>query len=344
MFNSPILDLVILLSFIYFIGSLIISTINESIAGMLRWRPDQLKQALETLFFSDEWSSFVRNKLIISPHIQSLMKATDKYPSYIPAKNFVLAVIGEIGSANYTQLSLQDAIANSGLPPDFKKVLGDLAASAGNRVDDFEKNLEEFYNNAMDRVGGVYKKKIRMLTLFIAFLLACFLNLDTVKVAKDELADTQKLSQTVDNIAAQMSNIKNNSGTVSIQTKGGVIAVTRKQDSSKAALAKKDTGKKAAVAAARDTTGTDISKAIKQANELTLYLQQNSGYNLGYADCMDFKEQWFGSPGSFLLKILGLLITAFALQLSSGFWFDLLNKAVNIRSSGKKPAQEKNKE
>lgn len=341
MFNSPILDLVILLSFIYFIGSLIISAINESIAGMLRWRPEQLKQALETLFFSDDWSSFVRNKLIVSPHIQSLMKASDMYPSYIPAKNFVLAVIGEIGSANYTRQDLQTTIAASGLPTDFKKVLGDLAASTDNRVDEFEKNLEEFYNNAMDRAGGVYKKKIRAFTLFFAFLLACFLNLDTVKITKDELANTDKLSKTVDNIAARISDIKDHSGTISIQTKGGIISVTRTPDSTKTILAKNDTGTNAAIIASQDTQDTDVNTAIKQADQLTLYLQQNSGYNLGYTDCTDFKKQWFGSAGSFLLKIMGLLITSFALQLSSGFWFDLLNKAVNIRSSGKKPDTKK---
>jgi len=36
MFNSPVLDLVILLTFIYFTGSLILSAINEAIAGALR--------------------------------------------------------------------------------------------------------------------------------------------------------------------------------------------------------------------------------------------------------------------------------------------------------------------
>lgn len=38
MFNSPVLDLVILLSFTYFIGSLILSAINEAIAGAFRLR------------------------------------------------------------------------------------------------------------------------------------------------------------------------------------------------------------------------------------------------------------------------------------------------------------------
>ncbi|SHM75174.1 hypothetical protein [Mucilaginibacter sp. OK098] len=333
MFNSTVIDLVILLSFIYFVGSLVISSINEGIASALSLRPDALKTALENLLFSPAWCDFVQTKLITSPHIQSLMKATDKYPSYIPAKNFVLAIIGEIGSDNYKQGRLQAAIMRSGLPPEFQKVLSDIAASVSNDINDFEKSLEAFYNNAMDRAGGVYKRKIRMITWIIAFILAFFLNLDTIKIVKDQLADTKKLDQTVGNLAAQISNIKVDSGTVSITTKDGVISVSREQAVKTAAATIKNTN------TPKDTSN-NLNRNIKQAKDLTLFLQQNSGYNLGYTGRDDFNRQWHGFS-AILLKLLGIIITSFALQLSSGFWFDLLNKAVNIRSSGKKPDTDK---
>ena len=38
-----------------------------------------------------------------------------------------------------------------------------------------------------------------------------------------------------------------------------------------------------------------------------------------------------------LKKIVGLSITIFAISLGAPFWFDILNKLVNIRGSGKKP-------
>jgi hypothetical protein len=41
--------------------------------------------------------------------------------------------------------------------------------------------------------------------------------------------------------------------------------------------------------------------------------------------------------------LLGWLITAFAVSLGAPFWFDLLNKFVNVRASGK-PPEEKPKE
>lgn len=40
-------------------------------------------------------------------------------------------------------------------------------------------------------------------------------------------------------------------------------------------------------------------------------------------------------------KILGWLITAFAISLGAQFWFDTLGKIVGLRSSGKKPDDKK---
>jgi len=48
------------------------------------------------------------------------------------------------------------------------------------------------------------------------------------------------------------------------------------------------------------------------------------------------------APGNFsgwVVKLLGLLITAFAVALGAPFWFDLLSKFVNVRTSGRQPAK-----
>jgi hypothetical protein len=50
-------------------------------------------------------------------------------------------------------------------------------------------------------------------------------------------------------------------------------------------------------------------------------------------------KQWPTSAGSWLLKISGLLLTAFACSLGAPFWFDLLNKIVSVRASGKAPEE-----
>ena len=327
MFNSPVLDLVILLSFIYFIGSLILSALNEALSGALRLRPKQLQRSLENLFFGGGWTAFVQKNLVTSPHIESLMKSSGVYPSYIPSQNFVLAIIGEIGAANYTPTEVLNAInGNTTFPPQFKAVLADLWAQANNDLSNFEKSLSGFYNNAMDRAGGVYKKRIRLILIGLGFLIAFFMNLDTIRISQDALANKQQLSQTVDKIVSQLPNIKVNKdslATINIKMKSGEISIIHTQPG-------KDTS----------SATTKIQKNLNSVTDLKMYLQENSGVSVGYQGWCDFKRKWNlkqGQWGDFFLAMLGILITTFALQMSSSFWFDLMNKAVNVRAAGKKP-------
>jgi len=51
---------------------------------------------------------------------------------------------------------------------------------------------------------------------------------------------------------------------------------------------------------------------------------------------------WKWSSNAFWPKLIGLLITAFALSLGAPFWFDMLNKVINIRNAGRAP-QERSK-
>jgi hypothetical protein len=42
---------------------------------------------------------------------------------------------------------------------------------------------------------------------------------------------------------------------------------------------------------------------------------------------------------NFWTKVFGLLLTVLALSLGAPFWFDMLNKIINIRSSGPPPVK-----
>ena len=50
----------------------------------------------------------------------------------------------------------------------------------------------------------------------------------------------------------------------------------------------------------------------------------------------DPRTRWsWPNEGAFWLKLLGWLLTAFAISLGAPFWFDMLNKVMNIRASVK---------
>lgn len=324
MFNSPVLDLVILLSFTYFIGSLILSAINEALAGTLRLRQADLKKGIYRFFLSPSWRQFVKHRFFESPSIQTLMREKHRLPAYIPAKNFVLAITEYLDAEAYQNGSIrvldknkkpvtnpnhpEEKMSGDGLPQDLVTVLETIMKQVAvldpsKRIGEFEKRVEEFYNLTMDRVTGWYKRRVRRILLALGIILSIALNIDTIKIANDAMSDKDKLTKTVDNIAANMTKLE------AWNAKGIVI---------------------------RDTLGQiNIRPTATGADSLGIFYQQTTGYKLGYASLDDFKNQW--SSPRFFLKLLGVLLTAFALQLGSNYWFDLMNKAVNVRATGRKP-------
>ena len=67
----------------------------------------------------------------------------------------------------------------------------------------------------------------------------------------------------------------------------------------------------------------------------------NYAWNHSYSEKWNNSKSWFCSVflflGDFLLNLPGILLTTLALLLGAPFWFDMLQKVINIRNSGKKP-------
>jgi hypothetical protein len=317
MFNSPVLDLVILLSFTYFIGSLILSAINEAIAGTFRLRQKDLGKGLFHFFLDPQWKSFVKNTLLKSPHLQTLMKTKGRMPAYIPPQNFVLALIENLDDEEYKKGNIKSKPTTSTtalnntvpqkdiIPKDALIVLQTIMKQVSNlpadqRVQEFEKRVEEFYNNTMDRVTGWYKRRVRRILLALGFILAVILNIDTIKIANDAMQDKTRLGKAVDNITAH--------------------------------LPEWDSLSRSSIAVTDSAGNIEIKETGKNVSGVLMTYTQTTGYQLGYNG--DFKKQW---RTNFWKKLLGVLLTAFALQLGSNYWFDLMNKAVNVRATGKRP-------
>ena len=63
-----------------------------------------------------------------------------------------------------------------------------------------------------------------------------------------------------------------------------------------------------------------------------------SGLKLGWSE-RDWRSTW-QSPLSAIEKLVGLLLSAFAVSMGAPFWFDLLKNLVSIRSVGKNLAEQ----
>jgi hypothetical protein len=58
---------------------------------------------------------------------------------------------------------------------------------------------------------------------------------------------------------------------------------------------------------------------------------------IGWSSEAKDTRAWHSGIGAGALKVLGILLTAFAIVMGAPFWFDMLNNLINLRSSGNPP-------
>ena len=108
-------------------------------------------------------------------------------PAYIPSRTFALALI-DVLNANKREGSRGDDLDHEGscgtLSNKAAQALLTLAIDAKGDVVAFQANLEQWYNDAMDRVSGWYKRYTQRVLIVIGLLLAIAFNVNSVRVAR----------------------------------------------------------------------------------------------------------------------------------------------------------------
>ncbi|MET0754360.1 MAG: hypothetical protein ABWZ66_13340 [Pyrinomonadaceae bacterium] len=368
MFGIAILDVVIGMVFIYLLLSLVCSSINEIIEAFANKRAKFLEQGIKDLL-NDKDGEDLSKKFYAHPLIASLIRdrhTKSLLPSYIPARNFSLALLDIVleagkdnksGSAGTTPKKIAAAplvvnvstsetdkaaavapAENTDSPLDnlrqsvvlfeneyVRKALLPLIDAAGNDAAKARENIENWFNSGMDKVSGWYKRRTQYIIIAIGFLVALFLNADTIAIS-NQLWHDKPLRDSLVSAAQEFS--------------------------------KKDTSTSTTVtplsaAAAKDCDANKMTKGICSAycrenvNSAECRLSQLNG-EMTKIESMGVPIGWSGNPLlsspngdlqgwllSWLMKIFGLVITAFAVSLGAPFWFDLLNKFVVIRSTVK---------
>lgn len=189
--SAAVIDVVVGLAFLYFLLSLVSSGVNELIAGVLRLRARNLETGIGRLLGDEE----LKRRLFDHPLIKTLgqprgaLNGPGRKPSYIPANKFTLALLDLVatpttGTGKVTdgiQAQVQEAIA--GLPEDLRVSLMLLWRRAAGDLDAFQAQVEGWFNEAMERVSGWYRRKVRVLLIAIGVVIAGALNISTVTVA-----------------------------------------------------------------------------------------------------------------------------------------------------------------
>lgn len=342
---SPVINLILLLAFTYFIGSLIISAINEAITGVFRQRPKHLEEGLKNLFFDEHWAAYISGHFLKSPFIESLLRKKEQFPAYIPAKNFAQAVVThcslDLGKMDASSV-ISAVDAAECLPEKMKLVIKGFIQEGHVRVADLEHSLEEFYNSAMQRVSGWYTRFVRRLVFYLSFAMAASLNIDTIRIVGEGLSDKEHLERAADNITSQVATM-NQTGAMNVVMNGDTVRVSVQKEPVVAIDSARPF---------REVVGALNTATRQRVSSVEMVYANTTGYGIGYAGWEDFKNDWgyklkrngsgmYMEWGNFWKKLIGLLITAFALQLGSGYWFGVLNKVVSIRAAGVKPEDKK---
>jgi hypothetical protein len=197
MFGSTILDVAIGMVFVYLLISLICSALNETVEAWLKNRSKDLEKGILNLLGDPG----LVKQLYNHPLIKALYPQGGDKPSYIPSRTFSLALWN---MATYARDGAEAASAVSRSLPEIRKTVAGLQDSqlkralltlmdeAGDDLEQARKNVERWYDDAMDRVSGWYKRRSQKFLLAFGFIFAVALNIDSVRIADKLYLDTPR--------------------------------------------------------------------------------------------------------------------------------------------------------
>jgi len=190
-FGSDILDIVLAMTFVFLLTSLLCSAASELISSFLKMRAKNLERGIGELvgdpnnaagFLQHIYNHGLINGLFQGSYIQSknasrferILKGAYQLPSYVPSQNFALALI--------------DVVTNPPpgitLPHNVVSTVQTLQNAAAGDFEKFRQGIETWYNSAMDRVSGWYKRKAQRIIVVVGFLAAILINIDTIRIAQ----------------------------------------------------------------------------------------------------------------------------------------------------------------
>lgn len=383
MFN-PVIETVIGLGFVYLLLSMICSALQEWIATLFGLRAKTLFQGITKMLCGD---ANLRDQIYAHPLIDGLSRQTwlDKRlnrtarPSYISPETFSQAFLAAAAVPEALASNTKPQNAKNGKPLDANTQELIATLHDPGSVESLRKNVEDWYEDGMDRVSGWYKRKTQGILLILGLLIAIAFNADTVMLARAFWIDPNLRARAV--VAAQQYVRDHPNGVDSPSlakapgfdgAPGGQTSANDIANNYPSTTDEKPAAKPAAEPA---YSAQQIERAEQQYRTASAYGQQtnsdvwaqltNLKVPIGWCSAAAPSGSTFheatsepesdgdeadqtGLPctpdrqlprdgSTWLLKISGLLITMIALSQGAPFWFDLLQKFVNLRLAGDAP-------
>ncbi len=249
------------------------------------------------------------------------------------------------------------------------KILALYLSKSYQNIETFTAQLETWYDDSMNRVSGWYKRQTQFILFFLGLAIAITFNVDIIDIAgklstdkdaRDKLvemsiksAEQLKNDQRVQpnaqdpvekkrNDSISKANYKNEVEKIKTELNGRV-----KDANNLLAIGWGDYGlKKDSSTTVKDYTCElkKIRHTVKENMKIPpAKLKDSTAIYTHAAMLALYDEHWFKFKVGYVIsnfhkgrKPLGFLLLAFAICLGAPFWFDLLQKLIKIRASGKK--------
>jgi hypothetical protein len=256
--------------------------------------------------------------LVYSHPIIKGLAEPGKQPSYIPSREFAIALIDILMKAGTSEPTAPENLLE-GIKKGIEQLQGNddtrdalltLVKNAEVSLNDAEKqvaavrdSIAQWFDESMKRATGWYKRHSQWIALWIGIGVALIFNADTLAMAQALWRDPA-LRETWSNQA--------------------VAYVTNKEESNAQQALEK-------IAAVNFPIGWPLQ--ADPASPIGFWLLQDDADPKTPVNPQKF-------PGTLLdgvLKLVGIIFTGFALSQGAPIWFDLLGKLVNMRQTGIKP-------
>jgi hypothetical protein len=215
MFGSTILDVAVGLVFLFLAVSLAASAITEAISSALKLRHTTLRDGIGRLLNDRTFTGTaltLYNHALVNPLAQGTatnISGLKTLPAYIPSRNFALALLHGLEVAAPAQAAPVPAGGNAAPPapapaagnpappapartlaqlvaevqdPQLKQALTTLLADAQHDRDAFVAAIGDWFDAAMDRVTGWYKRYTQLIGAIVAFVICAILNADALRI------------------------------------------------------------------------------------------------------------------------------------------------------------------
>jgi hypothetical protein len=296
----------------------------------------RVNRALLSEAYPDEITS-LSDSFYSHPLIKSLGRP-GKHPSYVPSKTFALALLdifakGQASTGTPEQRLAQIKASIDNLPDsDVKKSLQALLMNGSDSVEKVEKKLESWFNDSMDRVSGWYKNRVQVWTVIIASLITILVNADTIQIAQKLMINPALRGKIVQEAGQEQSG-----GTLTAQQKADLSSLTGWTEEFRVFHhlgACADPNLRGVNLAEADCRAESDEQVKVNANPKFVAAWSSDAFpGLSLFSWLALPWLWAVVP----THLAGWILTAIAASLGAPFWFDTLNKFMNVRAAGTSP-------